>query len=145
MWHVDRRATVWATNPAPRTIAAHSAEWVTVTRPQRTGRQDSGPANGHQSDVPNCYNLITCTLLFKSNGIFFQTQKSYTYTLSIDLKNYKHQYEMFCDIYTRFDKISQSRYGSVTTEIRPCSKNALQNLDAGVTYKRNTSVGHNSL
>ena len=52
---------------------------------------------------------------------------------------------MFCDIYTRFDKIPKSRYGSVTAESRVCSKNALQNWDAGVTYKRNTSVGHNSL
>ena len=52
---------------------------------------------------------------------------------------------MFCDMYTRCDKISQSRYGSVTAESRECSKNALQNWDAGVTYNRNTNVGHNSL
>ena len=80
----------------------------------------------------------------KVMGFFFKHKQSDTYTLCIDLKNYKHNYEMFCDIYTRFDKISQSRYGSVTVESRTFSKNALQNWDAGVTY-RNTSVRHNSL
>ena len=35
----------------------------------------------------------------KVMGFFFQTQKSDIYTLSIDLKNYKHIHEMFCDIY----------------------------------------------
>ena len=52
---------------------------------------------------------------------------------------------MFCYIYARFDKISQSRYGSVTAESRACSKNVLQNWDAGATFKRNTSVGRYSL
>ena len=52
---------------------------------------------------------------------------------------------MFCDIYIRFDKISSSRYGSVTAESRACSKNALQNWDAGGTYIRNTSGYHKSL
>ena len=52
---------------------------------------------------------------------------------------------MSYDIYTGCDKISQSRYGSVTAESRACSKNALQNWDAGVTYKRNTNIDHNSL
>ena len=78
-------------------------------------------------------------------GFFFKHKKSDTYTLSIDLKNYKHKYELFCDTYTRFDKISLSRYGSVTAESRACSKNALQNWYAGVTHNRNTSVGHNAL
>ena len=81
----------------------------------------------------------------KVMGFFFKHKNSDTYTLCIDLKNYKHKYEMFCDIYTRFDKISKSRYGSVTAEGRACWKNALQNWDASVTNKRNTSVGHNSL
>ena len=52
---------------------------------------------------------------------------------------------MFWDVYTRFYKISLLHYGSVTAENRACSKNALQNWEASVTYKRNTSVGHNSL
>ena len=39
-------------------------------------------------------------------GFFFKHKKSYTYTLSIDMKNYKHKYEMFGVIYTRFDNIS---------------------------------------
>ena len=78
-------------------------------------------------------------------GFFFKHKKSETYTLSIDLKDYKHRYQIFGDIYTKFDNISWSRYGSVTAESRACSKNALQNWDASVTYKRNTSVGHNSL
>ena len=52
---------------------------------------------------------------------------------------------MFCDIYTRFEQILRSRYGSVTAESRTCCKNALQNWNARATYKRNTRVGHNSL
>ena len=78
-------------------------------------------------------------------GFFFKHKKSDTYTLSINLKKYKHKYELFCNIHTRFDEISYSCYGSVTAESGACSKNALQNWDAGVTYKRNTSVGHKSL
>ena len=88
------------------------------------------------------YAVHSCS---KVMGFFFKHKKSDTYTLSIDLKNYKHKYEMFCDICTRCDKISQSCYGSVTAESRACSKNALQNWDAGVAYKRNTNVGPNSL
>ena len=43
--------------------------------------------------------------LFKSDGIFyFKHNKTDTYTLSIDLNNYKHQDEVFCDMYTTFDK-----------------------------------------
>ena len=37
-------------------------------------------------------------------GFFFKHKISDTYTLSIDLKNNKQKYEMFCDIYARFDK-----------------------------------------
>ena len=78
-------------------------------------------------------------------GFFFQTQKILYLYFVYWLEKLSAENEMFCDIYTRFHKISQSRYGSVTAEIRACSKNALQNWDAGVTYERNTSVGHNSL
>ena len=31
---------------------------------------------------------------------FFKHDKTDTYTLCIDLKKYKHQKEVFCDIYT---------------------------------------------
>ena len=44
----------------------------------------------------HCYHVHSCS---KVMGFFFKHKKSDTYTFSIDLKNYQHKYEMFCDIY----------------------------------------------
>ena len=59
----------------------------------------TGPCYINWRNVAAC--VYSCS---KVMGFFFKHKISDTYTLSIDLKNNKHKYEMFCDIYARFDK-----------------------------------------
>ena len=75
----------------------------------------------------------------KVMGFFFQTQKNLILTLC-RLQKYRHKYEMFCDIHTRFDKISQSRYGSVTSESRVCSTKLRWKTEMQVSHTKEIPV-----
>ena len=81
--------------------------------------------------------------MFKSNGIFLKHNRADAYALSIDFKSYKRQCELFWNIYTKFDKISYSRHGSVTAESRACSKTRCK-TEMRVSHKNEVSVSATS-